>query len=202
MEFEVGVHDGAHKGRLHSQFPFIGPKTLTALQRPRKIFMGIVEHRWNICLPAFGLGGLCVIFGSSPMRIFVVCAMCTCASREVGGHGKVELLFGAVQKHPLTDLFMSQIEQPSTWLIAQASARAAAAMSIGQWRKSPISVSERSDLVFTKGRSSTPRKDRENGVSVPFFSHFPPIFVITEIPWNSHAIHYSGTFWNSHTNGG
>ena len=29
MEFEVGVHDGAYKGPLHSHVPFIGRKTLT-----------------------------------------------------------------------------------------------------------------------------------------------------------------------------
>ena len=46
-------------------------------------------------------------FGRDPMWIFAVCTICMCASPEVGGfqggHGKVELLFGAartVQKHP------------------------------------------------------------------------------------------------------
>ena len=40
------------------------------------IFMGIIEHGWNICLPAFGLGGLSVTFGWGPIRIllFVPCA--------------------------------------------------------------------------------------------------------------------------------
>ena len=33
MEFEVGVHDGAYKGRLHSHVPFIGRKTLTMRQK-------------------------------------------------------------------------------------------------------------------------------------------------------------------------
>ena len=32
MEFEVGIHDGARKGRLHSHVPFIGCKTLTVRQ--------------------------------------------------------------------------------------------------------------------------------------------------------------------------
>ena len=65
------------------------------------IFMGIIEHGWNIGLPAFGLEGVCVTCGSYPMRIVAVFAMCTCASPEVGGfqggHGKVELLFGGVR---------------------------------------------------------------------------------------------------------
>ena len=33
MEFEVGAHDGAYKGRLHSHVPFIGRKTLTMRQK-------------------------------------------------------------------------------------------------------------------------------------------------------------------------
>ena len=33
MEFEVGVHDGAYKGRLHSHVPFVGRKTLTMWQK-------------------------------------------------------------------------------------------------------------------------------------------------------------------------
>ena len=33
MEFEVGIHDGAHKGRVHSHIPFIGPKTLHVWQK-------------------------------------------------------------------------------------------------------------------------------------------------------------------------
>ena len=45
-------------------------------------------------------------FGWGPMRIFAVFAVCTRASPEVGGfqggHGTIELLFGAVQKHPPT----------------------------------------------------------------------------------------------------
>ena len=33
MEFQVGIHDGACKGRLHSHVPFIGRKTLTVRQK-------------------------------------------------------------------------------------------------------------------------------------------------------------------------
>ena len=44
-------------------------------------------------------------FGWDPMRTFAVFAICMYASPEVGefqgGHGKVELLFGVVQKTPL-----------------------------------------------------------------------------------------------------
>ena len=36
MEFEVGIHDGAHKGRLYSHVPFIGRKTLTVQQKTKK----------------------------------------------------------------------------------------------------------------------------------------------------------------------
>ena len=38
--------------------------------------MGIIEHGWNICLPAFGLGGVCVTFGWGPIGFlwFVPCA--------------------------------------------------------------------------------------------------------------------------------
>ena len=68
------------------------------------IFMGITEPGWNIRSPAFSLGGLCVTFGWGSIRcfaVFVVFAMWTRASPEVGGfrggHGKVELLFGAVR---------------------------------------------------------------------------------------------------------
>ena len=43
-----------YQGRLHSHVPFIGRKTLT---REIMIFMGILEHGWNICLPPFGLEG-------------------------------------------------------------------------------------------------------------------------------------------------
>ena len=63
------------------------------------IFMDIIEHGWNISLRAFGLGGLCVTLGWGPMRIFAVFTICMCTFPEVGGcqggHGKVELLFGA-----------------------------------------------------------------------------------------------------------
>ena len=40
------------------------------------MFMGIIEHGWNIYSPTFGLGGLCVTFGRGPMRIllFLPCA--------------------------------------------------------------------------------------------------------------------------------
>ena len=33
MEFEVSIHDGAHKGKMHSHVPFIGRKTLTVRQK-------------------------------------------------------------------------------------------------------------------------------------------------------------------------
>ena len=43
------------------------------------IFMGLVEHAWNTCLPVLeGLGGLCVTFDWVPMCIFAVCARGTC----------------------------------------------------------------------------------------------------------------------------
>ena len=32
-EFQMGIHGGAYKGRLHSQVPFIGCKTLTVWQK-------------------------------------------------------------------------------------------------------------------------------------------------------------------------
>ena len=85
MEFEVGFHDGAYQGGLDSHVPFISRKTLSG-NRPMMIFMGIrVEHGWNICLPAFGLGGLWVTFGWGPIRILSVFAMCTRASPQAGG---------------------------------------------------------------------------------------------------------------------
>ena len=35
MKFEVGIHDGAFKGTLHSHVPFIGRKTLTVQQKTK-----------------------------------------------------------------------------------------------------------------------------------------------------------------------
>ena len=61
-------------------------------------YMGIIEHGWNICLPAFGLAGLCVTFGWGRMRIFAV--LPSARVLPWGGHREVELLFGDVQKHP------------------------------------------------------------------------------------------------------
>ena len=67
------------------------------------IFMGVIEHGWNICLLAFGLGGLCVTFGWVLMRILfaVTTLKYTYLQRSTCAHGKVELLFGAAQKHLL-----------------------------------------------------------------------------------------------------
>ena len=61
MEVEVGKHDDAYKGRSHSHVLFIGRKTLTVRQ---KTYNNI--HGWNIGLPTFGLGGLCVTCGWVP----------------------------------------------------------------------------------------------------------------------------------------
>ena len=82
-------------------------------KRPTMILMGIVEHGWNICLPAFGLGGLCVTFGRGPMRIFLLFLPCARVLRQrwLGFRVVRELLKGylalcprcarAVQTHPL-----------------------------------------------------------------------------------------------------
>ena len=47
MKFEVGIHDGAYKGRLHSHLPFIGRQTLTVWQKYDDIheyYRARVEH--------------------------------------------------------------------------------------------------------------------------------------------------------------
>ena len=100
MEFEVGIHDGAYKGRLHSHIPFIGCKTLTIRQKTKNdihgYFRARVEHLFVL------LWSRRVVHDTwlGPMSTFAVFAMCTCAFPEVGGfqggHGKVELLVGAV----------------------------------------------------------------------------------------------------------
>ena len=83
MEFEVGIHDGAYEGRLHSQVPSIGQKTLVVPQKtsndipliPSSDIHGCgarVEHLFA----HLGLGGVCMTFGWGPMRsfAFVPCA--------------------------------------------------------------------------------------------------------------------------------
>ena len=99
MEFEVGIHDGAYLGRLHSHVPFIGRKTFTVRQKTYNDIHGYyraqVEH-----LFAFGLGWSCMIFCSGPMKIRCFCHVHVCFPRGggfQGGYGKVEPLFGAVR---------------------------------------------------------------------------------------------------------
>ena len=81
--------------------PFIGRKTLTVRQKTYNDIHGYyrawVEHQFA------GLWSWRVVrdIWLGPMRILSVFAMCMCASLEVrgfrGGHGKVELLFGAAR---------------------------------------------------------------------------------------------------------
>ena len=82
MGFEVCIHDGMWEHCIPTSLSLAARHWLS-VTRPILIFMGIIDHGWNICLPAFGLGGWCVTFGSGPMSIFAIFAMCTCASPEV-----------------------------------------------------------------------------------------------------------------------
>ena len=51
MEFEVGIHNGAYKGSLHSHVPFIGRKTLNVQQKTYNDIHGYYRA-WNIPEPA------------------------------------------------------------------------------------------------------------------------------------------------------
>ena len=48
LEFEVGIHDGANKGRLHCHIPFIGRKILTVRLKTYNdthgFYRALVEH--------------------------------------------------------------------------------------------------------------------------------------------------------------
>ena len=71
-KLEVGIHDGAYRGRLHSHILFIDGKTISVRQ---KTYDDIHGHGWIICLPTFGLGGLLMTFGWGPMKILALFAM-------------------------------------------------------------------------------------------------------------------------------
>ena len=45
MEFEVGIHDGAYKGRWHSHGHFIGRKTMTVQQKTYSDIHGYCRAR-------------------------------------------------------------------------------------------------------------------------------------------------------------
>ena len=83
MEFEVCIHDGAHKGRLHSHVPFIGCKTLTVWQKTYDDIHGYyrarVEHLFARLWSWMVVRDICW----GPMRIFGVFTMCTSAYPEV-----------------------------------------------------------------------------------------------------------------------
>ena len=111
----MGIHDGAYNGRLHFRVPFIGHKTLSVWQKTHNDIHGYCRARVEYlfaCLWSWRV--VRNIWLGFREDFCCLCHMHGCFP-EVGGfqggHGEIELLFGAVpvlcprcartvQKHP------------------------------------------------------------------------------------------------------
>ena len=100
MEFEVGVHDDACKGRLHSHVPFIGRMTLTVWQKTYNDIHGYyrawVEHLFA-CLWSWRVVHDIWLGSHEDFCCFCHVHMCFPRGGFQGGHGNIELLFGAAR---------------------------------------------------------------------------------------------------------
>ena len=71
FNFEIGAHDGAYKGRLHTDVPYIGRKTLSDDQQEYNgimMSMGSIVQGWSTSLHSCGNGGFSTMSGHALQR--------------------------------------------------------------------------------------------------------------------------------------
>ena len=77
FNFEIGAHDGAYKGRLHTAVPYIGRKTLSDSQQEYMSMACIVQGR-STSLHGCGNGGLSTMSGHALQRsCTAMCVFCS-----------------------------------------------------------------------------------------------------------------------------
>ena len=77
FDFQIGAHDGAYKGRLHTAVPYIGRKTLSD-DKSIIMSMASIVQGLSTSLHGCGNGGLSAMFGQALQQsCMAMCVFCS-----------------------------------------------------------------------------------------------------------------------------